>query len=185
MRVFVKNFDDAFGVLPDCQPSHGFFLHFNIRRYSGGSASCSAEKKMDFLKVKCLESHSPFAEYKENFDPRIQCHPLFALVKWQGDMAKEVAEKRTIFLNVINASVPTLILKRLLQVTLEIFEPDLRPGSINTRAHMRVLNPKLQECLDCHSVSTARKKTSKCMSQDLCCNSTTKICLSLIEIHDV
>ena len=143
------------------------------------------KKNMDFLKVKCLESHSPFAEYKGNFDPRIQCHPLFALVKWQGDMAKEVAEKRTIFLNVMNASVPTLILKRLLQVTLEIFEPDLRPGSINTRAHMRVLNPKLQECLDCHSVSTARKKTSKCMSQDLCCNSTTKICLSLIEIHDV
>ena len=41
---FVKNLDDAFGVLPDCQPSRGFF-NFNVRRYFAGSTSCSAEKK--------------------------------------------------------------------------------------------------------------------------------------------
>ena len=41
---FVKNLDDAFGVLPDCQPSRGF-LNFNVRRFFAGSTSCSAEKK--------------------------------------------------------------------------------------------------------------------------------------------
>ena len=71
-----------------------------------------------------------------------QCHPVFVLFKWQGDMAKEVAEKRKIFLNVINAVVPTFILQRLPQLTLEIFKPDLRPGSIETSAHMRALISK-------------------------------------------
>ena len=42
---FVKNLDDAFGVLPDCQPSRGF-LNFNVRRFFAGSTSCSAGKKL-------------------------------------------------------------------------------------------------------------------------------------------
>ena len=41
---FVKNLDDAFGVLPDCQPSRGF-SNFNVWRYFAGSTSCSAEKR--------------------------------------------------------------------------------------------------------------------------------------------
>ena len=45
---FVKNLDDAFGVLPDCQPSRGFF-NFNVRRYFAGSTSCSAEKKFKYI----------------------------------------------------------------------------------------------------------------------------------------
>ena len=50
---FVKNLDDAFGVLPDCQPSRGFLFNFNVWRYFAGSTSCSAEKIL-LVDVSCF-----------------------------------------------------------------------------------------------------------------------------------